>query len=518
VVVSIDPGYFTRFYSELNLGADGLAALYGQDGVALARKVGAKEEFGTSAAGAPIFTRLAAGELRGSYSQRSVVDGVERMYSFRKVPGYPLAVVAGLDLQDLLANHRHARDALLLQAALLSLLILALAVALTRHLRQIRLALAAHHLAQSQVQDRTEQLNAIFALSPDGFVSFDQHRCVKYVNPAFGHMTAPDSVPLAGMDERDFSSWLAQRCRQQACFAGVEALRGQGAGGETGPRALIEMDQPGNRILEVSLRASSASSASTVSQILYFRDVTHEVEVGRMKSEFLSTAAHELRTPMASIYGFSEILLTQQIEPANQQEFLHIIYEQSQRMTHILNELLDLARIEERRGKDFRYAGIHLQELVTRLVQSFQLPAQRSAPTLLLPSAPLYVMADPQKLQQAVLNVLSNAYKYSAPGSSVSIQIEVSTVPPAPPRVCIHISDQGIGMTAQQQLRVGERFYRADASGKVPGTGLGMSIAREIMALHQGEIRLSSQTGQGTRVSLCLPLHRPSQPVATEKD
>jgi signal transduction histidine kinase len=506
VVVSIDPGYFTRFYAELNLGAQGLSAIYGLDGVARARKVGPKEEFGTAASAALMFTRLAQGELAGSYQQRSVVDGIERKYFYRKVPHYPLIVSAGLDMQDLLANHRKARDALLLQAALLSLLILALATALTRHLRQLRQAMAARQLAQRQVQDRTEQLNAIFTMSPDGFVSFDQHRCVKYVNPAFTQMTAPGAAALEGMNEQDFSAWLLQRCSAHARFIGIEALRHRLAGKENPERELIEISHPAKRILEVGLRASSSS---TVSQILYFRDVTHEVEVDQMKSEFLSTAAHELRTPMASVFGFTEVLLTQQLDATTQRESLGIIYEQSRRMATILNELLDLARIEERRGKDFRYTGLCLQELLTQLVKGFKPPEQRSAPELLVPTLAVHVMADNGKLQQAILNVLTNAYKYSAVGSTVTVQIvqDHDQDPARADRVCIQITDHGIGMTPEQLLRVGERFYRADASGKVPGTGLGMSIAREIMALHRGSIKLDSTFGQGTRVSLCLPMH-----------
>ncbi len=502
VVISIDPGYFTHFYAELNLGAQGLSSIYGLDGVARARKVGPKEEFGTAAGSALMFDRIARGELAGSYQQRSVVDGIERMYYYRKVPHYPLVVAAGLDMLDLLANHRSARDALMLQAAGLSLLILALAGALTRHLWQLRQAMAARELAQQQVQDRTEQLNAIFTMSPDGFVSFDQNRCIKFVNPAFSQMTG--AAALEGMNEEDFSAWLLQRCNADARFIGIGALRKKLLSQAKAERELIEIEHPAKRILEVTLRASSSS---TVSQILYFRDVTHEVEVDQMKSEFLSTAAHELRTPMASVFGFTEVLLTQQLDAPTQHESLTIIYEQSRRMANILNELLDLARIEERRGKDFRYAGICLQDLLTQLVKGYKPPEQRSAPELLLPTLAVHVMADRGKLQQAVLNVLSNAYKYSPVGSTVTVQIVQDIDLAGVDQVCIQITDHGIGMTPQQLLRVGERFYRADASGKVPGTGLGMSIAKEIMALHQGDIHLDSRFGQGTRVSLCLPTH-----------
>lgn len=503
VVVSIDPGYFTRFYSDLKLGAQGVVGLYRLDGVALARKIGVKEEFGTQAGSSPMFTRIGWGELVGSYTQRSEVDGIERMFHYRKIPDYQLAVVAGLDTPYLLANLRQDRDALLLQASLLSLLLLTLAAALTRHLWQINRIMAARQLAQLQIQERTEQLNAIFTLSPDGFVSFDRFHRVKYISPTFIQMTMPGSLSLIGLSEHDFSTWLMQRCKPGRPFFDIPELRSQVCGGKPDSFELIELGEHVKRLLQVRMRCSDSA---TVAQILYFRDVTHETAVEQLKSEFLSTAAHELRTPMASILGFSEVLLAQNLDAASHQEFLNIIYDQSKVMAHILDELLDLARIEARRDKDFCYTRVCLQELTEVLVKAFNRPLDRASPELVMPTEPLYVMADFGKLNQAILNILSNAYKYSPAGGPVTYEIETQEYPGRPPRVCIHITDTGIGMTPEQQRRVYERFYRADSSGKIPGTGLGMSIVKEIIELHGGDITISSTFGKGTRVTLCLPM------------
>jgi PAS domain S-box-containing protein len=357
--------------------------------------------------------------------------------------------------------------------------------------------------AQAELHDRTEQLNAIFELSPDGFVSFNDARRVKYASPAFTRMTGIDLRQIDGLGEQDFSEYLAQLCLTGARFRGVQVLRENSANDKSGKREFIELSQAGKRVLEVGLRASDASS---VSQILYFRDVTHETEVDQMKSEFLSTAAHELRTPMASIYGFAEVLLTQELDDASCKEFLTIIFNQSELMSSILNELLDLARIEARRGKDFVIAETQVQTLVNEVVSGFKLPSGRSAPTLSMPATPLYVMADYKKAQQAILNVLSNAYKYSPEGGSVRIELiapEANTA--ATPRTGIRLIDQGIGMTSAQLARVCERFYRADTSGKIPGTGLGMSIVQEIVGLHGGEVVIESAIGNGTSVTIWLP-------------
>jgi signal transduction histidine kinase len=335
-------------------------------------------------------------------------------------------------------------------------------------------------------------------------VSFDQNFCVKFVNPAFRHMTGLGSVTLEGMDENDFSAWLASLCDPTARFTGLRALRNVAQDKVATARETIELKDLGHRILQVQLRLSESG---TVSQILYVRDITHETEVEALKSEFLATAAHELRTPMASIYGFAEVLLTQSTDAESQKEFLGIIYKQSRLMVDILNELLDLARIEARRGKDFQYAEVKLQDLLADLIKAFQCPTGRAPPELEAPAQPITLQADSGKLRQALLNVVSNAYKYSPDGGAVRVTVELVQLADETQRVAIHISDHGMGMTAEQSSKVFTRFYRADTSGRVPGTGLGMSITKEIIEHHKGSISVISAPGEGAQVSIYLPVH-----------
>ena len=502
VVVSIDPGYFTHFYGELNLGPGGLTALYGLDGLARARIVGDKSEFGADASKSVLFERLGRQEMTGAYTQKSVVDGVERQFYFRRIPGYPLVVVSGVDVQFLLRNSEHSREALYLQGGMVSLLILLLCGGLSRHLWTLGRETARRQLAQVQLQERKNQLNAVFELSPDGFVSFDKAGRVNFANQAFTQMTGLATAPLEGMEVHDFSAWLAGLCEPAACFKGVASLRRAMGNDGQGAEQTIELNAPGKRILHVQLRISESVSES---QILYFRDITHQTEVESLKSEFLATAAHELRTPMASIFGFSEVLLTQETDEDSRKEFLGIIHKQSQLMVQILNELLDLARIEARRGRDFKFAQICLQDLLRDIAKSYKLPEGRQAPLILAPDAPVMVNVDVSKLRQALLNVLSNAYKYSPDGGPVEVHLEAVPGTNAPSEVVVRIADHGIGMTSEQAGKVFTRFYRADTSGRVPGTGLGMSISKEIIEHHRGRISVLSALGSGTQVSMTLP-------------
>lgn len=361
--------------------------------------------------------------------------------------------------------------------------------------------------AEARIRDRNEQLNAIFSLSPDGFVSFDAKFRVKYANPAFLRMTGFEESRISGLSEDDFSKLLTDACTAHARFPGMASLRqacpDPSASEVGGRRILIELAGPGKRVLEVGMRISDAE---TVSQILYFCDVTHETEVDRLKSEFLSTAAHELRTPMASIYGFSELMLNHEFSDEEKTEFLGAIYRQSELMVSIINELLDLARIEARRGKDFNYAVHDLCEVVRELLSNFKVPAGRQVPLLRSFDTASPIRADRNKLIQAIGNVVSNAYKYSPAGGAVELSlVRQTSQPDALAWVGIQVRDHGIGMTAEQQARVCERFYRADSSGKIPGTGLGMSIVEEIVNLHNGRLLIESQPGAGTAVTLLFP-------------
>ena len=371
--------------------------------------------------------------------------------------------------------------------------------------------------AEERLRDRTEQLNAILSMSPDAFVSFDHARRVVSVNPAFVRMTGLVESELLGLDEFAFLERLSRICVPEKNSRGLGPLRAikqAGAEGTAVPGVhkrlqRIELANTGKRVLEVALRESNSA---TVSQILYLHDVTHETEVERLKSEFVSNAAHELRTPMASIYGFTELLLAQDVGQADRRDFLLTIFRQSELVVSIINDLLDLARIEARRGKDFAFERVNIGTLLSEIKVGFKLPAGRVPPKLQLPNGALWMRADRQKLTQAVTNVLSNAYKYSPANSAISIEIALpeadvrSASDGRTPMAGIRIIDRGIGMTPEQLRRVFERFYRADLSGKIPGTGLGMSIVHEIIVLHDGEVSVDSAIGAGTTVTIWLPV------------
>lgn len=368
--------------------------------------------------------------------------------------------------------------------------------------------------AETRLRLRTAQLNAIFTLSPDGFVAFGDKGSIEYVSTAFTVITGLAAHELIGLSEGALIDRLGGLCiaDSRGNQLALEALRSPADDvQQVHGRNLLDLAGHASRTIEVGRRRSFGQS---VSMIFYVRDVTSETEVDRMKSEFLSTAAHELRTPMVSILGFSELLLnSNDYDLETVKELIETIHRQSKLMAAIINELLDLARIEARRGQDFEIESLDLNELVREAVQSFRFPEDNRVTVVHLPSLPAVTQGDRRKITQALLNVVSNAFKYSPQGGEISIHLQPKARS-GRAGFSIEVRDHGLGMTPESVARVCERFFRADSSGAILGTGLGMSIVKEIIELHGGALDVSSVLGEGTLVSLWLP---ESAPVDKEK-
>lgn len=359
--------------------------------------------------------------------------------------------------------------------------------------------------AEQAIAERSARLDAIFSLSPDGFVLFDEDGYMIFANPAFERMTAK-TWTRAGlpMTRQEFEMELALLCHPDHPLPSLGALD-EGAELQEGSR--LQLSRPQHRVLQAQSRRNLSGQRET---ILYFRDVTHEDEVDRMKSEFLASAAHELRTPMVSIFGFTELLLRRDFSEERRTDMLQTIHRQSGLLVKMINELLDLARIESRRGLDLHIAEHPLIELVEHSVKGL-MRAEGERQVRLAEMPNVSVLIDPEKMQLALSNLLSNAFKYSPQGGEVTLSGRL--VDDAGRRYAIlEVRDQGIGMTREQLARAFERFYRADTTGNIPGTGLGLSLVREVAGLHNGRVELDSEFGKGTAARLWIPL--PAQGAA----
>jgi two-component system chemotaxis sensor kinase CheA len=251
-------------------------------------------------------------------------------------------------------------------------------------------------------------------------------------------------------------------------------------------------------------------------------------EANQARSRFLSTMSHELRTPLTSIIGFAQILL----RPASRASLIERqisnierVLKNAQHLLALINDVLDLAKVEAGR-MDVQETTVNLQELLVDLTEETRSTAiQRGLNiTVDMPQETILLKTDATKLRQVVLNLLSNALKFTEKGGitlSASLRMSsitaksVGEVQEETPQVVISVKDTGIGMTAEQQQHIFEAFYQIDSSNtrKYGGTGLGLSIVREFTELLGGLITVESQLGRGTTFTLLLPLHKQEHTV-----
>jgi signal transduction histidine kinase len=207
---------------------------------------------------------------------------------------------------------------------------------------------------------------------------------------------------------------------------------------------------------------------------------------------------------MTSIFGFSELLKTRNFDRATTLDIVTTIHSEAGRLVHLLNELLDLSRIEARAGKAFDFKLQPLVPIIDRSIAELLVPGDDRRVQVELDQNLPPLLLDGDKIKQAMINILSNAYKYSPPGSRIDL-MAFHDGADASRRVGIRVTDRGVGMSAQERSHFFERFWRAESAKSVPGSGLGMSLVKEIVHFHRGTIDVLSEKGQGTQITVWLP-------------
>ncbi len=363
----------------------------------------------------------------------------------------------------------------------------------------------------NRLRQRSQQLQAIMELAGHGVAYFSLEGDMLQSNLALRDIMGwpiqgPGLLTLNDV-EAQLKALLVEADAYKVCL--VDLLGGDGP---LSKARSITVETRKHVFIRINYRATVEGA-----HVLYLRDVTLETQVDRMKSEFLTIAAHELRTPLSSIYGFSEILAHRPMSPERTQDMAARIHKQAKWMVGMLNELLDLARIEARKDMDMVIADVPIDTLLQDAIEAYCDSADLSRIACQTPLPKAVMAVDLYKAKQALGNVIANALKYSPGGEPVTVRCWHE------PRsgkdgVWFEVTDQGIGMTPAQLARVFERFYRADPSCNVPGSGLGMSLVEKIVGLHGGAIDIASEPGQGTRVTLWLPSVKVSsdQPAMVE--
>ena len=243
----------------------------------------------------------------------------------------------------------------------------------------------------------------------------------------------------------------------------------------------------------------------TLGIFIIYRDIRREEELSKMKSEFISNVSHELKTPIAAIRMLADNLRESRIETeARRMEYYQLISKEGARLSHLIESILDFSRIEERR-KAFRLERHDLSQIVIDTVCQFKSLVEERAQAISIDvtEALPEVLVDPDAIALAVFNLLDNAVKYSERATPIYVRVRRNNN-----SLCIEVEDHGVGISKMDQEKIFEKFYRVhDNEGKKsPGSGIGLTLVREIAQAHNGQVNVQSQLGVGSTFQLLLPI------------
>ena len=342
----------------------------------------------------------------------------------------------------------------------------------------------------------------------NGLIMLDAQNCVSFCNSraaAFLHWSVNEIV---GLNAVDLFARIAIRATQasmgsqlQEAFAARQLDR------------IVEMEvKPADtengsnhspRILAFRFFSLRDASGGEIGIGIDLRDVTQERTADAMKSQLLSTVSHELRTPLASIKGFATTLLRQDVrwDEATQRDFLKIIEEEADRLTEIIDNLLDMSQIEAGALRISKEPA-QIRQLLREVVDEMRMRTEAHYFVVDLPPEMPRLMMDPRRIRQVLTNLIGNAIKYT-PRGQITVACEVET-----DHVVISVADQGEGIAPEFRDKIFERFFQVDGAStrRVGGSGLGLSISRGIIEAHQGKIWVESGQGQGSTFRFTLPL------------
>lgn len=366
-----------------------------------------------------------------------------------------------------------------------------------------------------RLKEQTRRLEALIQSFQDGLILEDLGGRVLYANRRIGELVdlSPEElngVPVERIMERLLARTLVkdQKQKEETRAAIESALQGQG------PRSLeIVLESPRQtQYLRLQVFDVTDSDGMPIGRGQILRDITRNRELDRMKSSLISTVSHELRTPLAAIKGYATTLLAEDVDwDINaQREFLEIISNETDRLSNLVNDLLDMSRIEAGSLKVSKTA-CNLEELVYRAAKRAHPNPQDRLEVNLPNDLPLF-LADPQRVEAVLRNLIENATKYAGDRSPVRVSASVQSG-----KLIVRVEDEGPGIPAEDSQRIFQSFYRVEngLTRPAPGAGLGLAICQGFVRAHGGEIWLEPSP-KGTCIAFSLPIEKPAiQPEAS---
>ena len=369
----------------------------------------------------------------------------------------------------------------------------------------------AERLAELLRREQTEaaKSQAVLEGVADGVMFADSAGQIVLFNSAAERILGLNRADLLGKSIRELagifggaaSDWFEALARWAAHPDGVE---------EDSLEQRLELGQRfvSIHLSPVTMGGSPREQANFLGVVSVIRDITRDVEVDRLKSEFVSTVSHELRTPMTSIKGYADLLLMGAAGPVPdpQAHFLEIIKNNADRLSLLVNDLLDIARIDQGRVK-LSLSLVSVWDVIEDVLKHLRGRIKDQGKQINVvehkPDRLPQVVADYDRVTQIITNLVDNAFQYTPEGGTVSLSAALLDK-----EVRVDVSDTGIGIEPASLERVFERFYRGEnpVVMETPGTGLGLAIVKNLVEMHGGRIWVESEVGKGSTFSFTLPL------------
>jgi len=354
-------------------------------------------------------------------------------------------------------------------------------------------------------QEETSKSEAILQSIADGVIVNDAHGVILLVNTAAERILGQSAESVLGQDVRTAFEVFSPGGREEA-LTGIESLMASAVSTDIKAQTAQTMLETTNRIVSAHLAPVVAQGDEFLGIVTVFRDITKETEADRTKRKFITGISHELRTPMTPIKGYTDLLHKGLAGDINeeQRQFLFTIKSNADRLTALINDLIDLAQLEEGPGK-LDLKPLQIEEIIREAVDLWRQPIEEKGLSLEVDVAEGLpeVRGDRERIAQILANLLSNAYQYTLPGGRIALSVSSGQ-----DVLQVDVTDTGIGIAPEDQAKVFDRFYRADdpvVQQESDGAGLGLALARMFVEMHGGRVWLDSELGKGSTFSFTLP-------------
>lgn len=345
-----------------------------------------------------------------------------------------------------------------------------------------------------EVRSEKQKMDTIITYMADGLIATTKEGKVIHVNPKAREMLKIDENDSIEKSFNEIFDCYDEQLKIEELLQSSECLTGS---------KMININS--EVILEASYAPFMDQSGELGGMILVLQDVTNNQKLENMRKEFVANVSHELKTPLTTIKSYTETLLDGAVDDKELAiNFLQIVDGEAERMARLVRDLLQLSNLDFKQSK-WNKKVVDLNKIIEETMFKLDVSVKNKNQQIhsKLPECPVNIFADEDRIEQVVLNLLSNCIKYTPEGGNVYIDAQINEG-----MVILKIKDNGIGIPKDDLPRIFERFYRVDKARarELGGTGLGLSIASQIIEAHEGTIEIFSEEGKGTEVVTKLPI------------